>query len=358
MIDLDDVGALRRGDPAGMLDLVLRFGPMVPEGWDAAATVALPARAPRVLAVAGLGGSGIGGDLLEALLAPSSPVPVIVVRDTRLPACVDAGALVVACSYSGDTGETLAAFDDALGRGAAVVAITSGGALAARARGAGVPVVAVPPGLPPRAALPLLFLPMLRLASRLGCTPVADAEVREAAALLERLAGAWGPSAPADGNAAKQLAARLHDTLPVIYAATPALAPVAYRWKTQLNENAKLFAIWNRFPEASHNEVEAWPGPPPGAAVVVLRDGEDGTRAACEVDAVRRLLAGRARWVEEVWTRGDGRLARVLSLVLLGDLVSVYAALLRGVDPTPVEAIAAVKRWMQEASRPQGTSSP
>ncbi|MDR7483436.1 MAG: bifunctional phosphoglucose/phosphomannose isomerase [Armatimonadota bacterium] len=358
MIDLDDAGVVRRGDPAGMLDLVLRLGPMVPEGWDAGGEVALPARAPRLLAVAGLGGSGIGGDLLEALLAPSSAVPVVVVRATRLPACVDAAALVLACSYSGDTAETLAAFDDALGRKAAVVAITSGGALAARARRGGVPVVAVRPGLPPRAALPLLFLPMLRLASRLGLTPVTDAEVREAAELLGRLAAAWGPSAPTGGNAAKHLAVRLHDALPVIYAATPALAPVAYRWKTQLNENAKLFAIWNRFPEASHNEVEAWPWPPPGAAAVVLRDGEDGARAAREVDAVRRLLAGRVRWVEEVWTQGDGRLARLLSLVLLGDLTSVYAALLRGVDPTPVEAIAAVKRWMQEAPRSQGTSFP
>jgi glucose/mannose-6-phosphate isomerase len=358
MIDLDDTSALRRGDPAGMLDLVMRVGPMVTEGWDAGATVPLPARPPRVLAVAGMGGSGIGGDLLRAVLWPSSPVPVVVVKAAQLPACVDAGALLIACSYSGDTAETLAVFEGALERGAAAVAITAGGALAARAGRAGAPVVAVRPGMPPRAALPLLFLPMLRVASRLGLTPTGEAEVREAAGLLEGLAAEWGPSAPSGGNRAKELAVRLAAALPVVCAATPALAPVAYRWKTQLNENAKLFAVWNRFPEASHNEVEGWHAPPPGAGVVFLRDGEDGAWAAREVDAVRRLLAGRAGWIEEVWTRGGGRLARLLSLVLLGDFVSVYAALLRGVDPTPVDAIAAVKRWMQEAPRPQGTSSP
>ncbi|MDR7555618.1 MAG: bifunctional phosphoglucose/phosphomannose isomerase [Armatimonadota bacterium] len=357
MIDLDDPTALRRGDPAGMLALVEGLGPMVLEGWEVGAAAAPHLRAPRVVVVAGLGGSGIGGDLLEALLAPTSPVPVLVVKATALPACVDRDALVIACSYSGNTEETLAAFDDATRRQAAVVAVTSGGALAARARAAGVPVVAVRPGLPPRAALPLLFLPMVRLAHHLGLTPIGDADVREAAELLGRLATEWGPSAPTAGNLAKQLATRLSRALPVVYAATPGLAPVAYRWKTQLNENAKRFAVWNRFPEASHNEIEGWQAPPAEAAVVVLRDAEDGVRAAREIGAVRALLARRAGQVDEVWTQGTGRLARVFSLVLLGDFVSVYAALARGVDPTPIAAIAAVKQQVQEALPSQGTSA-
>jgi glucose/mannose-6-phosphate isomerase len=358
MIDLDDPTALRRGDPSGMLALVEALGPMVLEGWEAGAAAAPPLRIPRVVVAAGLGGSGIGGDLLEALVAPTSPVPVVVVKAAALPACVDRDALVVACSYSGNTEETLAVFDEAARRGAAVVAITSGGALAARARAAGAPLIAVRPGLPPRAALPLLLVPMLRLAHRLGLAPADDADVQEAAGLLRRLAAEWGPAAPAAANRAKQLAIRLSRALPVVYAATPGLAPVAYRWKTQLNENAKRFAVWNQFPEASHNEVEGWQAPPADAAVVVLRDAEDGARAAREMDAVRALLARQAGQVDDVWTQGEGRLARLLSLILLGDFVSVYAALLRGVDPTPVAAIAAVKRQVQEALPPQGTSAP
>ncbi|MDQ7859046.1 MAG: bifunctional phosphoglucose/phosphomannose isomerase [Armatimonadota bacterium] len=342
---LDDAERIGRLDPSGMLDAIARLGAMVAEGWDAAAGLVRPSRAPSVLLVAGMGGSAIGGDLLRALLMPDAPVPVVVVRDERLPAFVGPQTLVVACSYSGNTEETLAAYGAARARQASVVVVTSGGELAARARAHGHPVVAVPGGLQPRAAVALLLLPLVRLACELGLG-APEPQIGRARALLDGLAARWGPAVPVAENAAKRLAAAASG-LPAIYAASPATEPVALRWKTQINENAKRPAVWGALPEIAHNEVVGWEGGP-GApeAVIVLRDADDGPRAGVRVEAVRTLLGDRARPFAEVWSQGADRLERLLSLVLLGDFVSAYLAVLGGVDPTPVAAIDRVKRLL------------
>lgn len=357
---LDDGRELGRIDAGGMLGLVRRLGGMTLEGWESAAGLALPPAAarPAVVVTAGVGGSGIGGDLLRALLAPAAAIPIVTVKGDRLPAFVGRDTLVFVCSYSGNTEETLATYEAAHAAGASIVAVTSGGLLADRARAGRHPVVQVPAGLPPRAALPYLLMPMLRVAARLGMAAVTDADVREAGALLTDLAGRWGPEVPTDDNPAKRLAVGLCGRVPVIYAASPGTEPVACRWKTQLNENSKVFSVWNAFPELGHNETVGWTRvseTETGLFVVILRDRDDGALAALQIDVTRSLVFGRARGVEEVWTVGDSRLARLLSLVLFGDLISVYLAVLNGVDPTPIDMITEMKRRMQEAPRPRGT---
>ncbi|MDI6771696.1 MAG: bifunctional phosphoglucose/phosphomannose isomerase [bacterium] len=344
---LDDRKEIVRLDPGGMLGLVQRLGTMTTDGWEAASDLALPPVSPSAVIVGGMGGSGIGGDLLRALLAPTAALPVVVVKDYRLPAFVGRDTLVFACSYSGDTEETLAAYQEAHASGAAIVAVTSGGALADHAAASGHPVVRVPPGLPPRAALPYMLMPLLRITGRLGIGGVTDSEVREAAALLDGLVVRWGPEAPSGVNPAKSLAAALEGALPVVYASSSLFEPVAQRWKTQLNENSKVFACWNAFPELNHNETVGWEGVRgghPRLHAVLLRDRDEGARNALRVEITRELLARRADGVTEVWSQGNGLLARLLSLVLLGDLVSVYLAVLTRVDPTPVEIIAEIKR--------------
>lgn len=344
---LDDPDRLVRLDRHRMLDLVQRFGPMLVEGWEAAAGVAdRVSPSPPVVVVAGLGGSAIGGDLLRALLGPDGPV-VLTAREAGLPALPVAGVLMVACSYSGDTEETLAAYEAARARGLRPIAVTSGGALAGRAQHDGAPLVRLPGGLPPRAALPLMLGALLRIAHASGVASPGESELREAAELAGGLAGAWGPTVPAAANAAKRLAAVLAGTLPVVYAGSALTAPVAYRWRTQINENAKWPALAAALPEAAHNDVEAWgAGPPdaPARSLVVLRDAEDGPRGARRLEAVLAVAAAGGHTTAEVRSQGDGRPARLLSLVLFGDLVSVYLAVLRGVDPTPVAAIEEVKR--------------
>lgn len=348
---LDDAGQIARIDRSGMLDHSLRLGTMILEGWEAAAGVPLPTVRPSTVVVTGMGGSGVGGDMLRALLAGASAVPVIGVKDYRLPAFVGPGTLVFACSYSGDTEETLSAYGAAHASGASVVAVTSGGALARLAEEDGYPAVRIPVGLPPRAALPYLMLPLLRMAGELGLSKMGEKEVREASLLLLRLASLWGPAVAVRENPAKALAVSLLGGLPAIYSASPVLEPVALRWKTQLNENSKLFVCSNTFPELSHNEAEGWAGLARADLplfVVVLRDRDDGPASAYRIRIAREALEGRAKGVSEVWSLGEGLLARFFSLIILGDLVSGYLALLGGVDPTPVEIIAQTKTRLRE----------
>lgn len=355
---LDDHAALARIDAGHMLGQVGQFADFTARGWRAAEEISLPGVHPSAVVVAGMGGSGIGGQLLRSLVATTSGVPIVPVIGAALPAFTGRDTLVLACSYSGDTAETLAAFDDAQHRGAAIVALTSGGRLAERARALGHPLVLLPPGLPPRSAMPYQLPAMLRIAARLRLTDIGDDGVAEATQVLARLAGAWGPNEPSGTNPAKQLAQRLQGMLPVIYAESNDLAPVAYRWKTQLNENAKTLALWNAFPELSHNETVGWARIAESGLrlfVVILRDRDDEDRAAREVEVTRAVALQGAQGVEEVRSAGHGRLARMLSLVLLGDFVSVYLACLAEIDPTPITVIGEIKRRLQEAPRARGT---
>lgn len=343
---LDNPAAIAGVDTQHMLGAIGRFGDMLMDGWQAAGGIAEPLGTPAAVVVCGLGGSAIGGDLLAALLAPSSPVPVICVRDEALPAFVGPRTLVFACSYSGDTAETLSAHAAARRAGARIVVVTSGGRLASLARESGDGLALVPPGMQPRAALPLLIAPMLRLAGGCGLTAIDEQQMRGSAGHLMDLAARWGPRTPAVDNPAKALAIGLQGTTPFVYASTPRLAPAARRWKTQLNENSKVLAAADVFPELLHNEIVGWEsvrGGKPALHVVVLREPGEGLQAGRRIEAARTHGLGRAGSVTEVWARGDSFLERILSLVLYGDLVSAYLAILAGIDPTPVEPIVRIK---------------
>lgn len=348
---LDDPERLRASDPQDMMGLVLRAGDFLREGWELGRGVAPPADGtPRHLLVLGMGGSGIGGDLLRGLLYDRARFPVTVVKDESLPAWVGPEDVAFACSYSGNTEETLGAFEAARAAGLRCVAVTSGGKLADRAQQAGVPRVRIPSGLPPRAALGYLLGPMLGALHRWGWVEGLAEEVAEAVQLLRDLGGRWGPGVPAAENPTKQVARALVGRVPVVYAASRLSEAAALRWKTQLNENSKVYATWNVFPELNHNETVGWQlaGQPEGLlGVVVLRDPEDPPRLVQRVAITRELALGPAAGFHEVHAEGKGRLGRVLSLVLFGDLVSVYLAYLNEVDPTPVAVIDELKRRLE-----------
>jgi len=346
---LDDPVARKARDPADMLGLVLGLPNQVQAGWAAGEEADLPAlpSPPVAVAVLGMGGSGIGGDLLRSVLAGECTVPVVVVKDYRVPRWFSQGTLAFAVSYSGNTEETLAAYQAARDRGASVVAITSGGRLAEMAQRDGVPVIRLPAGLPPRAAIGHLFFPMLALLHRLGVLSSWGEEVRECVEVLRSLGERLGPSAPVDRNPAKHLATRLHGGVPVVYATASLLEPAALRWKCQFNENSKTLALWNVFPELNHNETVGWGVEPELARsfqVVLLRDREEDPRITQRVAITVDLALHRAGGLHEVRSEGRGKLARLFSTILFGDLTSVYLAYLRGVDPTPVDVIEELKR--------------
>lgn len=337
-----------------MLQAALAFPQQVREGWELGWAVSLPSpgRPPEHLVVAGMGGSAIGGDLVAAVLAPRLPLPVTVVRDSCLPPYVGPRSVVVAASYSGETEETLAVAHQAVQAGATLVAVTRGGRLGELGARAGY-VIQVPPALAPRAALGYLMMPILAAVERWGLTPSYRSDVEEAIQVLEGVAQSLGPHVPTPQNPAKRLAGELLGRFLLVYAGSPGVEPAARRWKCQFNENSKTLAAWNTFPELTHNETVGWEAPAhvaAGTAVILLLAGDESPQDLRRIEATWALLRGRAGSLHEERGHGTARLARLLSLVLLGDLTSIYLAYLRGVDPTPIHAIEDVKRRVRPVS--------
>jgi glucose/mannose-6-phosphate isomerase len=299
--------------------------------------------APGGLIVAGMGGSAIGGALARAALGDRASRPIVLARDYGLPAWTMPDTTVLCSSYSGNTEETLAAYEAAGALGARRIVATTGGKLAAAARADGVPVVPLPGGFQPRAAVAYSLVVALEVAGLCGAGQRLHCEIDVAAAHAERLVAEWGPDA-ADDSLAKELACGLYGTVPQI-AGSGLTAPVAYRWKTQINENAKMPSFAAELPELDHNEIVGWEGAAELGrfSAVFLDDSDHHPRIRQRIELTRGLIAERAAATYRVDSVGETRTERLVSLVLLGDLVSVYLAVLRGVDPTPVAVIERLK---------------
>jgi glucose/mannose-6-phosphate isomerase len=318
----------------------------------------LPASAqpggPTLVAVGALGGSAIAGDLTEGLYRDRLPHPLIVVRDYHWPGCVTRDALALLSSYSGETEETLALYREAGERGVPRAAITTGGTLGAWCERDGVPRALVPGGSPPRAALFSSWVAVVALLHALGWVDDPVPGWREAAAVLRARNAVIGPDAAWESNPAKQLARALVGRTVFIYAGAERVGPVATRVRQQLNENAKMLGHSALVPELNHNEIVGWEleeglhGP---VAVMLLRDAEDSEATRARLTLTGEYAAGKGASVHEVASVGEGRLARLASLVQFGDHLSLYLALLNGVDPTPIASINEFKRRLAESAR-------
>jgi glucose/mannose-6-phosphate isomerase len=303
-----------------------------------------------------LGGSAIGGSMLQATYAPVLVCPVAVVRDYHLPGYVGPQTLVIASSNSGNTEETLACYDQARKMRTPLLAATTGGKLEVKARADGVPVIKFPGGLQPRAALGYAFIPLVVAAARLALLPkILIDEIDEAAAVLRGVRNANNPDLPTASNTAKQLAAAWVGRIPVIYGSQGERGVAAYRWKTQINENAKAYAIANVLPELNHNETVGWSGghgqgePEKNLSVVFLRDDREPAHIAKRVELTSDIIHQHAARIDQIWATGESALARMLSLVYVGDFASCYLALAYGEDPTPVKVIDRLKAELAKA---------
>jgi glucose/mannose-6-phosphate isomerase len=312
---------------------------------------------PGGLLVCGMGGSGIGGELAGAAVGRRARVQLRTVRGYGLPPGAREDALVLCASYSGETEETLASFAEAGAAGIERVAITTGGRLAAAARAEGVPVIGVPAGMQPRAAVAYMLVGALECAALCGAAPSLRTEIEAASALLSRLAGDWGPDAGQDALP-KRLARLLHGRVPVIYG-VGATAPAALRWKTQINENAQLMAFSAALPEADHNELGGWEGAAELApfAAVFLGDAGADPRLRRRVEITAAEVGGLVSAHAQVPSFGDTAVERVTAAVMLGDFASVYLAVLRGVDPTPIETIERLKHALAEDAGAAGAQT-
>lgn len=350
---LDPPDALRRADPGGMLGALQHFPEQLRDAIRIGNAYRPRASQPvdRVLAC-GMGGSGIAGALLaEWLSASSTRVPVILHRDYGLPGFADVRTLVVALSYSGDTEEVLDSFRRAKAAGCALLAVTTGGALAARAREYGADTLQLPPGLQPRAALGYLSLPLAIALERWG---IADGARKASEGVLrgvEPLAKACAPDVPEARNEAKRLARSLHGRVPVAYGLGP-YAVAARRLANELSENAKVPAFWGGIPEVCHNDLVGLDGgDSSGLALAILSGPEAGEGNEARGRFVAR--AAEAHGARVAWVRASGQdlLANLFHAIHLGDWGSVYLALLRGVDPTPVDVIGRLKEELRQHGR-------
>ena len=343
---LDDRAALAAADPHGAREVLAAFPAQCRTAVDIETGALPPMQRPRVVVVAGMGGSAAAADLVAACAADRVEVPIVVHRGYGLPSVAWDGALVVAVSYSGNTAEVLSAVETAQVRRLPLAIVTAGGALGTLAKQRNVPCALVPDGIMPRMALGSLFFPLARLLRALDLDVVSSAEIEEALTVVDALAGELGPERGSAHNEAKRLAATIGARWPAVYGG-PVTGPVAYRWKTDFEENAKAFALAGALPEMNHNTIEAWrTSRARDLQLILLRDAHEAPEIQRRFEVLRQLVGASAGGVSECQAHGRGVLARLLSLTYLGQWTSVYLAMLRGVDPWTIPTLDAMKRLL------------
>lgn len=307
-----------------------------------AAVVNPQAFSPVNVVVTGMGGSALAAGMAKTWL--SLPVPFEVVKNYTLPQYVGKNTLVVASSYSGNTEETLSALADAEKRGARTAVLAAGGALLAVAKDKRYPHVQLPGDLQPRMAVVYNLNALIALLESFGLVQNKRAGLGSVADWLSQAIAVWAPGVPTEQNLAKQLAEKAVGKTPVVYAG-PLMAPVAYKWKISFNENAKNVAFWNELPEFNHNEFIGWSSHPVEKpfAVFDLVSSFENPRVLKRFDISDRLLSGKRPKAVRVDLQGETPLHHMLWGATLADFVSIYLAILNGVNPTPVDLIEKLK---------------
>tara|TARA_Y100000310_G_C20651322_1_gene799583 strand:+ start:49 stop:1032 length:984 start_codon:yes stop_codon:yes gene_type:complete len=314
-------------DSQNMLEVIKGFPKQCKEALSLPKGSSIPGEVKNIV-VTGMGGSAVGGDLLKIYMRDSK-IPVHVNRDYKVPKFVNEESLVFVVSYSGNTEETLSAYFDAFEKRAKIVGITSGGKLADECDN----TIKIPSGLQPRASLGYLFFPMLGILHNSNVVRVKNEDLNEMFDILSKVE---------DFNEKGEvLSKKLRGKIPVVYA-SERLGATAMRWKTQINENAKMPAFYNVFSEMNHNEIAGYQGMDGKFAAVLIRDKKDNERIKKRMDICKSIMEERMN-VEEVHTQGNSLLARMFSTIYLGDFTSYYMALWNRVDPSPVDIIEGMK---------------
>jgi glucose/mannose-6-phosphate isomerase len=342
-INLDDLNIYKQYDPDDMLRHLHSFGSLCEQAWMIASNFNLPKEYSKFnkIVILGMGGSAIGGDLVNSLAASESKLPIILCRDYALPKYVDAGTLVIASSYSGMTEETLSAFEQSLETSARKLAITTGGKLRSICENKNIPVIGFDYKSSPRAALPFSFFIILGLLQKLNIFKNKNEQVNEALSYLKDLGNKINETIPLAQNPAKNLAKKLLGRLVVIYGAG-ITSEAAHRWKTQINENSKSAAYYEVFPELNHNAIVGYSLPEViirNTIVILLNSELLHERVKLRFQITQNLLQKAGIDYQVVSGHGKSDLSQMMNLVFLGDYVSYYLAMLNRVDPSPVKSI-------------------
>jgi glucose/mannose-6-phosphate isomerase len=325
-----------RYDPDGMQAVLGGFPRQVRSALELEVAVR---RKPQSIVIAGMGGSALGGQLATDLLRDELAVPLIVHRDYAVPQFVDHSSLVVAVSYSGNTEETISAFEAAVRRGAEVVAISSGGRLKALADRQRVTHLALPAGLPPRMAWAYLSLPMIKMFAGAGLCDLNTEGLHE---LMVRLSREYQPGRQ---NQPIELANELRGLIPV-YCSSASTSILAYKWKINTNENAKQQAFASVFPELNHNEMTGWRCPEESLkrlALVLLRTDYEGESIRRRIELTKEIVGGRPEKILEFEAPGRTKIEQLFASIYAGDFMSYYLALLNHENPGSVAAVEQLK---------------
>jgi len=302
---------------------------------------------PKMILWCGMGGSAIGGDVIGSSIKDRLKVPMMINRHYNIPSFVNKDTLVVISSYSGNTEETISCYNKAREKKATILLISSGGKLVEMAIRDGVMLIVIPEGLSPRCALGYSSIPVIVAFSKLKLINLGAKEIDETIEILRKLKSKLRPNAKVSGNIALKLARVLYKKIPFIYASIDYFGPVAYRWRTQISENAKMLSSHHLFAEMNHNEIEAFEPfskVPKDIIVIMLKDRFDHTRIKKRMRIITDIIKRKGTKVIEVNSIGKGVMARIFSVIYIGDWISFYLALLNRVDPTPVDRISYLKK--------------
>jgi glucose/mannose-6-phosphate isomerase len=348
---LNDLKEIKKVDRSNMLSFCVK----APEHYERASrlakTISINYPKPQTIIVAGMGGSAIGGELVKDWALDKIAVPIAVCREYSLPAYADKDTLVVVVSYSGETEETLSVFLDAVKRRCMTFCISSGGTLQEFAEKLNIPNLLVPSEMAPRASLPYLFMPLPVLLEKVGLVSNVTSEISDTVKSLKRVSDVNSPEKPVDKNFAKKLASSISGTIPVVYGFEIYCA-VAHRLKTQFNENSKVPAKWECFSELDHNEIVGWEAANELAnyfSAIFIRDDSESEEMRTRIDTTQELMRKKSLKIHEIKSIGKSRLAKMSSVICTGDFISVYLAIMRGIDPTPVKSIASLKEKLKQS---------
>ncbi|MCX5715774.1 MAG: bifunctional phosphoglucose/phosphomannose isomerase [Candidatus Omnitrophica bacterium] len=344
---LDDLKFIRGLDKSDMLGLLTGF----PAQLKNASVINIPDLDAGTefsnIVFSGVGGSAIGGDIVKCAIIDEIKIPFLVNREYRTPAFVGPETLFFASSYSGNTEETIGAYKEELKKKARIIAITTGGEIEKMARKDGFPVVKLPAGMPPRAAVGYSFVPALNVLSKMGLISDKKNDIKETADLVGGLRDdSVGPDVPAGKNPAKDIASLLYGRSCAVYGGSQHLDCAVLRWRNQFEENSKALASSHFLPEMDHNEIMGFSHPAKAlkdTVVVFLKDRGDHPRIKDRIEITASVIKASVHKVIEAESKGNSLIARICSLICMGDFVSFYLAILNGEDPTPVDEITYLK---------------
>jgi len=344
-INLDEIENYKEIDKQDVLKVVENFPEQCEESLEICKKISLKSFKPSNIIVFGMGGSGIGGEVLSALVSNCIKIPLLYYHHYDPPAFTDENTLAFMISYSGNTEEVLKAYDKVKEKGANIIGITSGGQLLSKIKEDSFDFIKVPGGYQPRAALGFLFFPMLYSLYKLDLCRNPEEAIENTIQLMKKKRETFNRNVPISSNPAKELAMKMFNKIPIIYSSQFYLEPVAKRWKCQINENAKALSYNDSFPELCHNTICGWDknSDSQNYTVLMLKTKDDDKSIKTRVSYLKEIIMEKGNTVEELITVGENKLEEIFTTIYLGDFVSVYLGLLRGVNPIDIERINTLK---------------